>query len=204
MHIVMKEAIATTTTANGGFLHYLSPGALDGFAVGALLSGLILLIMVPRLMRRAQPKGMFRDYFATPADGGQFAGALAAAQERAAAASADDMGDVDTDAYELDGLTDAVEKDAVSDDTIDADGAPGKAIGADAPPTDPVQADTGSEDDLSRAGSDNGAHRSKHRMSARPAMSAWRIEVRRGRPRHAARPTALGTPVTGQVASVRD
>jgi hypothetical protein len=194
----MNEAVAVATTASGGILHYISPGALDGFAVGALLSGLILLVMVPRLMRRAQPKGMFRDYFATPSDGGQFAVALSALQERAAAADLDDGGDVDTEAWELEELTDAAEKRTTADDGVREDAARyDTADAAAAPDDDTAEADTpdtAEADPESDGGGlitvGNGGHRSKHRMSARPV---WRIEVRRGQPRHAARSGALST-----------
>jgi hypothetical protein len=206
MHIVMNEAVVTTTTANGGILHYFSPGALDGFAIGALLSGLILLVMVPRLMRRAQPRGMFRDYFATPNDGGQFAAALSALQERAAAAGVDDITDVDTEAYEVEELAEAVEKAGPANDTAEAEAAPDDTEAArddlveacaetdDAAAIDeaedyPADADPESDQDGPIVVS-NGAHRSKHRTSARPS---WRIEVRRGQPRHAARSGALST-----------
>jgi hypothetical protein len=188
MHIVMSEAVLTT--ANGGILHYISPGALDGFAIGALLSGLILLLMVPRLMRRAQPQGMFREYFATPADGGQFAGALEASRERAAAAGLDDIGDADTDSYdagELDELEQVAQDEEPPDaPPEDADATPEDADAAlrDAADTD---TDPGAPDPADSA---SGGHRSKHRMRARPG---WRVDVRRGRPRHAARSGALST-----------
>lgn len=64
-------------------LHGITPGALDGFALGALLTGACFLaISVPRLLRRNRlpaSEGTFsrtrqprfkRDYFANPADTG--------------------------------------------------------------------------------------------------------------------------------------
>jgi len=152
----VDEAVVHRSVASGGILHFLSPEALDGLAIGALLVGLILLVMVPRLIRRSQPGGLFRDYFATPADGGQFSVALSASLERAAAIDLDDLGEADTDAY------DAAELDEVRDE-----------------PTQEEEVVTG------------GGHRSKHRMSTRRALSAWRLDVRRGQPRHAAQATAM-------------
>jgi hypothetical protein len=62
---------AHTSSTGGGILHYITPGVLDGFAVGALLTGLILLLLVvPRMRRRSRP-----DYFAGPVDGDGFGAA---------------------------------------------------------------------------------------------------------------------------------
>jgi hypothetical protein len=191
----VNEAVVHPSIANGGILHYISPGALDGFAIGALLSGLILLVMVPRIMRRSQPEGLFRDYFATPADGGPFSAALSASLERAAATGLDDIGDADTDAYDAGDLDEAVQEDAVREGAVQEELAEAE---------DAVEARAGVEDDLSPSDSASGGHRSKHRMSARPAMSAWRLDVRRGQPRHAARPNALSEQGSGRFAPVRE
>lgn len=206
---VVNEALARESAASSGIMHYISPGALDGFAIGALLSGLILLVMVPRLIRRSRSdpaEGLWayspgrsrprRDYFATPADGGQFGAALLAARERAAAADLDDFADADTDAYpaaELTELDGAVREESAPDGLLSA-GEPQP----DGLRHDDVHLDLGLDDRPSLA-ANGGSHRSKHR-SNKPAMPLWRLDVRRGRPRHAAGSAAA----SAQVASIRE
>jgi hypothetical protein len=79
--IAAKEA-ATTTSLGSGILHGISDGALDGFAVGAMLTGLCFLMIVaprsfqrPRLSARQSLWPSFirrpllqRDYFAAPGE----------------------------------------------------------------------------------------------------------------------------------------
>jgi hypothetical protein len=79
--IAAKDAAATTSLGNG-ILHGISPGALDGFAVGTMLTGLCFLVIVaPRALRQtrlsARPavwpsfiRGLRvqRDYYAAPGD----------------------------------------------------------------------------------------------------------------------------------------
>jgi hypothetical protein len=79
--IAAKDTAATTSLGNG-ILHGISPGALDGFAVGTMLTGLCFLVIVaPRALRQtrlsARPavwpsfiRGLRvqRDYYAAPGD----------------------------------------------------------------------------------------------------------------------------------------
>jgi hypothetical protein len=80
--VAVKEA-AVTTGSGAGILHSIAPGALDGFAVGALLTGICFLVIVaPRTLRRSRlsaREGIWSgntrhvhvrqpDYFAAPAD----------------------------------------------------------------------------------------------------------------------------------------
>jgi hypothetical protein len=79
--IAAKEA-ATTTSQGSGILHGISSGALDGFAVGALLTGLcFLMIVAPRSLQRPRPSArqslwpsfirrtqVQRDHYAAPED----------------------------------------------------------------------------------------------------------------------------------------
>src|SRR5260370_2122898 len=81
---------ARTSAAGGRILHFITPGALDGFAVGALLTGVCLLLVVaPRMQRRARLSardGVWSarmrharvrpDYFAAPTDGAAFGSAV--------------------------------------------------------------------------------------------------------------------------------
>lgn len=106
----MNETLMHTVIANGGIMRYVTPGALDGFAAGALLSSLILLVVVvPRILRRQrQPaaEGTWSrrirrrqarpDYFATPVDGGPFAAALSSVAERTALDGPDEFDHVDS------------------------------------------------------------------------------------------------------------
>jgi len=78
--IVVREGPASTGV---GLLHYVAPSAIDGFAVGALLTGLCFIVAVaPRLHRQPRLSGQQdpwpvgrrlgrkpqRDYYAVPAD----------------------------------------------------------------------------------------------------------------------------------------
>jgi hypothetical protein len=79
---IAAKDVAGTTSLGNGILHGISPGALDGFAIGAMLTGLCFLVIVaPRSFRRSRlsaPPGLWlsfirrsraeRDYYAEPAD----------------------------------------------------------------------------------------------------------------------------------------
>lgn len=77
--------------ATGGLLRYLTPGAVDGFVLGASLSGLCLLVVVvPRIMHRPGRRAgqtwsrgnrharVRPDYFAAPVDDAAFGPAQSA------------------------------------------------------------------------------------------------------------------------------
>jgi hypothetical protein len=84
--IAAREA-ATAASAGTTALHAIAPSALDGFAVGALLTGVCFLIIIaPRAFRRdrlSARQGMWSgsrwhsrvrpDYYATPAETGYYA-----------------------------------------------------------------------------------------------------------------------------------
>jgi hypothetical protein len=80
--VAVKE-VAFTSSAGASLVHGFAPGAIDGFAVGALATGVCcLVIAAPRVLRRTRltaRDGMWgsglrrghkpqRDYFATPVD----------------------------------------------------------------------------------------------------------------------------------------
>lgn len=87
--VAARDAALTSSTGTG-LLHGVTPGAIDGFAIGALLTGVCFLVLVaPRMLRRSQLRarhGMWaagmrharvrRDYFASPGDGADFAAAI--------------------------------------------------------------------------------------------------------------------------------
>jgi hypothetical protein len=54
--VVAARETAVTSAAPAGLLHGIAPAAIDGFAAGALLTGLcFLLIVAPRMLRRPRP-----------------------------------------------------------------------------------------------------------------------------------------------------
>jgi hypothetical protein len=79
--IAAKDTAVTTSLGNG-ILHGISPGTLDGFAVGTMLTGLCFLVIVaPRSLSRSRLSArpsvwpsflrrprVQRDYYAAPAD----------------------------------------------------------------------------------------------------------------------------------------
>jgi hypothetical protein len=87
--VAARDAALTSSTGTG-LLHGVTPGAIDGFAIGALLTGVCFLVLVaPRMLRRSQLRarhGMWAagmrharvrgDYFASPGDGADFAAAI--------------------------------------------------------------------------------------------------------------------------------
>jgi hypothetical protein len=54
--IVAREA-TVTASAGTGLLHYVAPSAIDGFAAGALLTGLCFIVVVAPRMRRLRLSG---------------------------------------------------------------------------------------------------------------------------------------------------
>jgi hypothetical protein len=96
--IVAIQSAAHTSAARGGILHYLTPGVLDGFAVGVLLTGVILLLLVvPRMRRRSRP-----DYFAGPVDGDGFGAAAFEDAGKAARRHFEPEAAPESDAYSSD------------------------------------------------------------------------------------------------------
>src|SRR5215469_8475271 len=86
---VKGMAVAATTAAGADAARAIAPGALEGFAAGALLTGLCFLVVVaPKTARArlaprrdAQPTRLRRarmrpDYYAVPADTHSQAGAI--------------------------------------------------------------------------------------------------------------------------------
>lgn len=172
---VAAKSAAITSSAGISLLHGITPGALDGFALGALLTGACFLaISVPRLLRRnrllegegtwsrtRQPR-FKRDYFADPADAG------------APAADSDPLGaDVDLAASAVDPFA------AFADDDVILPGTGGAY--------------------LTHEPSGRSGYHSKHRM---PGSDIARLaDDSRTPPRHAAAPPRLPGSPSGRSAA---
>jgi hypothetical protein len=160
--IAAKDAAVTTSLGNG-ILHGISPGTLDGFAVGTMLTGLCFLVIVaPRSLSRSRLSArpsvwpsflrrprVQRDYYAAPADTYSLAAdtySLAAESEMifAAAPVEDDLEPADApDAADYDlagpGPVAAVPAPA---EAAPAESAPAESAPAEAAPAESVRAES--------------------------------------------------------------
>jgi hypothetical protein len=209
--IAAKDAAVTTSLGNG-ILHGISPGALDGFAVGTMLTGLCFLVTVaPRSLRRARLPArptvwpsflrglrVQRDYYAAPADTYSLAAdtySLAAESEMifAAAPVADDP----------EAAAEPVGALAAGQDFGGYAGADPYAVETAADPgAAPLLAS--SEDDIAVAVGEQArpeggrGYRSKHRMTDHEPGER-RGERRRSAPKHAAPSSRFGSRMSGKL-----
>jgi hypothetical protein len=224
--VAAKEAF--TTSASAGLLHGFAPGAIDGFAVGALATGVCCLVVAgPRVLRRTRLSArdgvwgstmwtsglriagvrrsrVQRDYFADPADGDSLLAADLdpdggmSANLTGAAASPASLG---TLAPEVDLLAAPVAGDvyvAPIGGNPYAPLASGDPFGAD-PDDDVVLPGAGTDgDDLDQSG--RSGHRSKHRITNSDADR--RPDARRNPPRHAAPPAGLANWMSGRLGAL--
>lgn len=183
--VAAKEA-ALTSSAGASLLHGITPGAIDGFAVGALLTGsCFLVVAAPRMLRRTRLSGRDgmwgtgtrrirarHDYFATPT------GSDAAAADPDAAADSDlYVAPVGGNPYAPPTGGDPFT--VVADDDIILPG---------------TGSDEASHDESGRSG-----YRSKHRMASSDAER--RADARRTPPRHAAPSAGLVSWMSGRFAA---
>jgi hypothetical protein len=204
MSTLAAVAVRETALISGtGMFHGFAPGAIDGFAVGALATGACcLVIAAPRLLHRARlsaKDGMWgtgvrhskvrRDYFAAPVDADAADVAGPAVTAELFAPEAEVLGypaPVTSDLDELPADVDACDP-AANDDpfaSVDGDDAvlPGTSSGR------------SGRDQAGRSG-----HRSKHRMTS---SDADRRPDGRRQPRHAAPSARLATKVSGKFAAL--
>jgi hypothetical protein len=194
----------TALISSAGMFHGFAPGAIDGFAVGALATAACcLVIAAPRLLHRARlsaKDGMWgtgvrrskvrRDYFAAPVGADVTADVTGpAATAELFAPEAEVLGyptavtsDLDELPADVDAYDPAASDDpfaAVDDDDVDLPG---------------TRSDRGGREQAGRSG-----HRSKHRITSSDADR--RSDARR-QPRHAAPSARLATKMSGKFAAL--
>jgi hypothetical protein len=215
--VAVKEA-AITTSAGAGVLHGIAPGALDGFAAGALLTGVCFLVIVaPRTLRRSRLSaresiwsgntrhvhGKQPDYFATPADTHSLASSDAySPASPGSLASPGTYSPAPSDTCSLA----ATDPDFAVDAGFANPFAPASErlvpkAGADPYAVDPDDDDVVVLPDDSAAARESGrsGYLSKHR-SIGPENSDRRQESRRRQPRHAAPSAGFASRVSARLA----
>jgi hypothetical protein len=214
--IAAKEA-ATTTSLGSGILHGVSAGALDGFAVGAMLTGLCFLMVVaprslgrlrlaaslslwPSFLRRAPAQ---RDYYAEPADTYDTPEDPYAAPEETYSLSAESEMIFSSApvADEADVASEAADFELIEDFGGHAGADPYAIETAAALVLDPepvLDLNEAPVEDQSRPESGRG-YRSKHRMTDQESGER-RAENRRSAPRHAAPSTRFGSRMSSKLA----
>jgi hypothetical protein len=216
--IAAKEA-ATTNSLGSGILHGIPAGALDGFAAGAMLTGLcFLMIVAPRLLgrprlaaslsiwpsfRRKSPAQ--RDYYAEP-------GETHAGQEDTYAPP-DDTYSLSAESEmifsgapagdDADSASEAADFELIEDFGGHAGADPyavetAAALVLDAEPV--LDLNEAPVEDQSRPETGRG-YRSKHRMTDQESGER-RPENRRSAPRHAAPSSRFGSRLSGKLATV--
>lgn len=193
----------TALISGTGIFHGFAPGAIDGFAVGALATGACcLVIAAARLLHRARlsaKDGMWgtgarrskvrRDYFAAPVDADAAADVTGpAATAELFAPEAEVLGYPAAVTSDLDELPPDVD---VYDPVASDD--PFAAADDDDVVLPGTSSDRGGRDQAGRPG-----HRSKHRITSSDADR--RSDARR-QPRHAAPSARLATKMSGKFAA---
>ena len=215
--IAAKEA-ATTTSLGSGILHGVPAGALDGFAAGAMLTGLCFLMIVasrslgrprlaaslsiwPSFLRRSPAQ---RDYYAEPRD--------THAGEEDTYALPDDTSSLSAEsemifsgasiAEDADSTSEAADFELIEDFGGHAGADPyaietAAALVLDAEPV--LDLNEAPMEDQSRPETGRGYH-SKHRMTDQEPGER-RADNRRSAPRHAAPSTRLGSRMSSKLAT---
>jgi hypothetical protein len=201
MSTLAAVAVRETALISGtGMFHGFAPGAIDGFAVGALATGACcLVIAAPRLLHRARlsaKDGMWgtgarrskvrRDYFAAPADAVVAGPAVTAELFAPEAEVLGYPAPVTSDLDELPAGVDAYDPAANDDPFASVDG-------------DDVVLPGTSRGRSGREQAGRSGHRSKHRITSSDADR--RPDARR-QPRHAAPSARLATKVSGKFAAL--
>ena len=214
--IAAKEA-ATTTSLGSGILHGIPAGALDGFAVGAMLTGLcFLMIVAPRSLQRPRLAASMniwpsflrrspaqRDYYAESGEthAGQEDVYSAPEETHSLSAESEMIFSGAPAADDTDTASEAADFELIEDFGGHAGADPyaietGAALVLDAEPV--LDLNEAPVEDQSRPEARRG-YRSKHRMTDQESGER-RAENRRNAPRHAAPSTRFGGRMSSKLA----